>query len=125
MTNKVWIHAALWMVILATMLVVPPTKAVAQEGELRNAQPTGITGDAIVQRFAAKEKEFKIAREDYTWRQSVKVQTMEGNTPTGTYEQVVDIQFDDKGRRQEQVQYAPTSTLERIQMVRGPVEGAD
>ncbi len=106
------------MAVLAAMLVGRPMTALAQEGELRDVQPTGITVDDIVQRFAAKEKEFKIAREDYTWRQSVKVQTMDGNTETGRYEQVVDILFDDKGRRQEQVQYAPASTLQDIQMTR-------
>ena len=105
-----------WMAFLLLIALAAPLCALAQEGELVTTQPTGITVDEIIQRFAAKEKEFKIARADYTWRQSVKVQTMDGNTATGTYEQVVDIQFDDKGKRIEQVQYAPASTLQAISM---------
>jgi len=37
--------------------------ALAQEGPLNTAQPTGITVDEIISRFAAKEKQFKEARE--------------------------------------------------------------
>ncbi len=88
------------------------------EGPLDTSQPQGITVDEIIQRFAAKEKQFKIAREQYTYRQSVTVQTLEGDTVDGEYKSVEDVLFDDKGRRIEQVVFAPQSSLQRISMTR-------
>ena len=66
-------------------------KLFAQEGELRDIPPKGITVPELIQRFATKEKEFKAAREQYTWTQSVKVQTLEGGTVDGEYQQVFDV----------------------------------
>ncbi len=93
------------------------------EGPLDKSEPQGITVDKIIQNFAAKEKEFKMARENYTWRQDVKVNDMDGNTVLGEYRQVTDILFDDKGRRQEQVVFAPQPSLQRISM--SPEDFAD
>ena len=84
----------------------------AQEGTLDTSQPTGITPDEIIKRFAAKEKEFQQARDLYTYRQSVKVQVLDGDTVTGEYQQVFDVLFDDQGKRMENVVFAPQSTLE-------------
>jgi hypothetical protein len=102
----------------ALMLCLLSLPLFAQEGEgqLRNVQPNGITVDELVQRFATKEKEFKVAREQYTWTQSVKVQTVEGNTVDGEYQQVFDVVFDDRGRRVQLIKFAPQNTLTRIQM---------
>ena len=86
--------------------------ASAQEGPLDKSQPKGITPDEIIKRFAAKEKEFKEARDQYTYRQTVKVETMDGNTVTGEYQEVFDVLFDNKGKRLENVVFAPQSTLE-------------
>lgn len=99
----------IWSVLLAGA-------AVAQErGErpIDPSPPKGITVDEIIRRFAAKESEFKEAREQYTWRQTVRVITPDDG---GEYQQVVDILFDDKGRRTENVVFAPQPTLERVQM---------
>jgi len=85
----------------------------AQEGALENTPPTGITAEQIIQRFAAKEKEFKEARDHYTYRQDIVVRTLDGKTPTGEYHEVFDVLFDDKGRRIESVVFAPQSTLEQ------------
>lgn len=90
--------------------------AFAQDGPLRNEEPNGTTPEEIIQRFAAKEKEFKQAREQYTWRQTVKVQTLDGETVDGEYHMVADILFDSRGRRTTNVVFAPQSTLQRIQM---------
>jgi len=88
------------------------------EGPLNPAQPTGITPEEIIQKFAAKETQFKQAREQYTWRQDVKVQTLDGNTVDGEYRQVIDILFDDHGKRIENVVFAPQPSLQRITMSR-------
>jgi outer membrane lipoprotein-sorting protein len=89
-----------------------PVLAQRGEGPLNPAQPQGITVDQIIQRFAAKEKMFQEARESYTYRQSVKVMTVDGDTVTGEYQEIFDVLFDDKGNRIENVKFAPQSTLE-------------
>ena len=89
-----------------------PAYAVADEGPLDKSEPKGITSDQIIQKFAAKEKEFKEARDQYTYRQDVKVQTLDGSTVTGEYRQVFDVVFDDQGKRLENVVFAPQSSLE-------------
>jgi hypothetical protein len=78
--------------------------------------PKGLAVDEIIRRFAAKEKEFKEARDQYTYRQDVKVQTIDGNTATGEFREVVDITFRDDGRRVENVVFAPQSTLVAVSM---------
>src|SRR5271155_3113820 len=105
--------AALSIVLLA---VAPHQVASAQEGTLDKSQPQGITVDEVIKRFSAKEKEFKVARDQYTFRQDVKVMTLDGDTPDGEYHQVFDVTFDDKGRKIKNVVYAPQQTLTRIQM---------
>ena len=55
-------------------------RALAEEGPLDPAPPKGTTMDEVIRHFAAKEKEFKAARDQYTYRQSVKVQTLDGDT---------------------------------------------
>ncbi len=87
-------------------------RAAADEGPLDAAQPKGTTPEQIIQRFAAKETEFKQAREQYTYRQSVRVEVLDGDTPIGKYEEVFDVVFDDQGKRLESVVYAPQSTLD-------------
>ncbi|HJT69158.1 MAG TPA: hypothetical protein VJ731_03105 [Terriglobales bacterium] len=90
--------------------------ALAQEGPLSTDPPKGITVDEIIQKFAAKEKTFKEARDNYTFRQDVKVQTLDGDTVTGEYREVFDVTYDNQGRHLENVVFAPQNTLEEIQM---------
>ncbi|HZL69286.1 MAG TPA: hypothetical protein VFC29_18385, partial [Candidatus Limnocylindrales bacterium] len=85
------------LLLLTLCLALPAMASDRGEGPLDPSQPTGITVDEIIQRFAAKEKQFKIAREQYTYRQDVMVETLEGDTADGEYRQVVDILFDDQG----------------------------
>ena len=96
--------------------------AVAQEGPLDKSQPKGITPDEIIKRFATKEKEFKEARDGYTYRQDVKVQTLDGDTVDGEYRQVFDITFDDQGHKNKTVVFAPQATLVRIGMTQEDVD---
>jgi len=72
---------SLALFLLAGALAALP--AAAQEGPLDNALPTGIKPEEIIPRFAAREKLFKEAREQYTYRQDIKVQTRDGDTVTG------------------------------------------
>jgi hypothetical protein len=65
---------------IALVFLASGSTASAQRGEseLDSSPPKGITEQEIIQRFAAKEKEFKIAREQYAYRQSLTVQTLDG-----------------------------------------------
>jgi hypothetical protein len=67
----------------------------------------------IIQKFAAKEYEFAQARNNYTYRQSLKFEELDpGGNPTGhKWELVEDIIFTPEGKRMEKVVYAPVQTL--------------
>src|SRR6266404_2153352 len=106
--------AALFSVLLTIIML--PSAARAQEGVLDKSEPKGITVEEIIKRFSAKEKAFKEARDQYTFRQDVKVMTLEGDTPDGSYQQVFDVTFDDKGRKIKNVVYSPQPTLQRLMM---------
>ena len=97
-----------------------PRIAAAQkgEGDLDPAPPKGISTDEIIKRFAAREKEFTEARKNYVYRESVKVQTVDGDTVDGEYQEVFDITFDEKGRKLRTVIFAPQTSLQRITMSR-------
>src|ERR1700747_3470005 len=88
----------------------------SQEGALNNDPPKGLTSDQIIHEFAAKEKQFKEARDNYTFRQDVKVQTLDGDTVTGEYREVFDVTYDNQGRHLENVVFAPQNTLTEILM---------
>jgi len=92
--------------------------AFAEEGALDKSQPTGITPDEIIQKFAAKEKEFKEALDQYGYRESAKMQTLEGDTVDGEFQEIFDVSFDDKGRRVKNVVFAPLPSLQRLIMTR-------
>jgi hypothetical protein len=72
----------------------------------------------IITKFAARETEFAQARENYTFRQSVRVNTIseDSGKVDGEYLQVTDITFSKEGKREEHVVFAPQNTLERVMM---------
>jgi len=104
------------VITLLPVVMLAATTAEAQQGPLDKSDPKGTTVDEIIKRFAAKEKEFKEARDQYTFRQDVKVMTLDGDTPDGNYQEVFDVSFDDKGHKVKNVVFAPQPTLSRIQM---------
>jgi hypothetical protein len=99
---------------LACALIALP--AFSQEGPLETTQPQGITADDITKRFAQKETEFAKARDQYTYRQDVRVQTLDGDNVDGEYHEVFDVMFNDQGHRMENVVFAPQSSLQKIYM---------
>jgi hypothetical protein len=82
------------------------------------APDRGLTPEQIVVKMGEREAEFARARQAYTFRQSVKVQTIsdDNGKPDGEYQQVTDIVFNKDGRREERVVFAPQNTLERVMM---------
>ncbi|HSS98909.1 MAG TPA: hypothetical protein VLK33_17865 [Terriglobales bacterium] len=99
-----------------TVCVIFPLSSQADEGPVVQDQPTGITTDEILKRMAQQETTFKKARAGYAYRQEIKVQTLDGDTPDGEYRQVFDSSFDDQGKRIKNVIFAPQDTLRRISM---------
>jgi hypothetical protein len=80
-------------------------------------EPSASEVDEIIRKFAAKEAEFAKARENYTYRQTVRIQEMDtGGILAGKHEMVSDIIFSNDGRRNERVVRAPVSTLQRLQL---------
>jgi hypothetical protein len=106
----------LLLAFIALLSLLSAEVARAQEGALDKSEPKGIKVEDIIKRFSTKEKEFKEARDQYTFRQDVKVMTLDGDTPDGAYQQVFDVTFDDKGRKIKNVVFAPQPTLQRIMM---------
>jgi hypothetical protein len=120
MYSKLFAYRRLVQIALSFLLLAAPLFAASDRGEgaLDPSQPTGITTDEIIQRFAAKEKQFKIAREQYAYRQDLLVQTLDGDTPNGEFREVEDVLFDNNGNRIEHVVFAPQSTLVGILMTK-------
>jgi hypothetical protein len=112
----------LWAIVCFALLLpaalFADTNCDDGSGQLNSAPPRGITPEEIIQKFAAKEAIFKEARNNYTYTQDITVQTLEGNSVDGEYRQVWDITYDDKGRRLENVTFAPQDSLTRIQMTK-------
>jgi len=102
-----------FVIMSAALLLASAAFAQEGEGPLKTDQPQGITPQQIIEKFAAKEAEFKAARDFYTFRQDVKVQTLDGNTIKGEYHETFDVTYDDQRRRLEQVVFAPQSTLDQ------------
>ena len=96
--------------------VAPVLQALAQEGGLRDEQPP-IPVSEIIQKFAAKEAQFRLARANYVYRQDLKVQELDSrNRVLGEYHVISNILFESPGRRTEKIVYAPQSTLRGIQI---------
>src|SRR5258708_28116022 len=101
---------------LIAVLMIFTSFALCQEGPLVPDPPKGITSQDIIQKFAAKEREFREARDQYTFRQDVRVQTLDGDTVTGEYREVFDVTYDNQGRHLENVVFAPQDTLTEVSM---------
>ena len=73
--------------------------------------------DEIIKTFAANEAGFAKARENYTYRQTARIQELDraGNI-TGRWETVSDIVFSSAGKRTEHVVRAPLPSLKNIQL---------
>src|SRR5579871_6118494 len=104
------------LLLSLTLLLAAPSALLAQQGfgPLDPAPPSGRTVDEIIQKFGEQETAFQRARDSYTYRQSVKIDTIDdGGKVDGEYQQVSDIVFDKDGSRMEHVVFAPQNTLER------------
>jgi len=111
-------NAMLVGLVAAFMLVSGAAQQQPSVPAGRNStDPSPAEINEIIQRFAAKEKEFKAARDNYTYRQIVKVQELSSDGDVnGAYEIQEDIIFTPSGDRVEKVVYAPASSLHNISL---------
>ena len=71
----------------------------------------------IIRTFADNEAAFATARENYTYRQTVRLQEYDdAGVPHGKFERIEDIIFSRDGKRTERVVRAPMPSLRLIQM---------
>src|SRR6058998_2471924 len=101
----------------AAVLFIASSLSFAQSpAKLRKEEPP-IPVDEIIQKVAQKEKEFRIARGNYTYHQTVRVQNLNANDRVmGEYYVESDIIFDSAGKRTERITKAPPNTLQNIQL---------
>jgi len=81
-----------------------------------STEPPPIPIDQIIQRFAAREAEFKTERDNFTYTQTFIIQTLDGGRVDGEYRMTSEIVFTPAGKRYEKVTSAPPPTLERISL---------
>jgi hypothetical protein len=82
----------------------------------KKPDPTPDQVQDIIKKFTQKETEFAKARENYVYRQSVK---MTETAPVGgSFEIVEEVSFDDRNRRTSRVMYSPVQSLEHIIMTK-------
>ena len=87
--SRKWLTTFLFSFLLISAVAV--SEALAQEGGLRDEQPP-IPVSEIIQKFAAKEAQFRLARGNYVYRQDVKVQELDSrNRVLGEYHVISDI----------------------------------
>jgi hypothetical protein len=100
------------------MDVKPAQSATAQSaaGSSTLGPPT-IPIEEIIQKFAAREAEFKTERDNFTYTQTFSIATLDSSgRPDGEYKMTSEIVFTPSGKRYEKVTNAPTPTLERISL---------
>jgi hypothetical protein len=102
------IPITLWLILACFTLA---RASVSQEGPLVTDPPKGITPQEIIQKFTAKEKEFKSARQRCTYRQAVKMQQLDGEAVVQEYQQVADVRLDASGKKVKTIVLAPQPTL--------------
>jgi len=100
-----------------------PPKLAPASTKAKAAPPAKLTDPSpaeiqkIIHAFAAKELMFKEARDNYTYRQINKVETLNADGQVnGYWQQNWDILFDNNGKRIEKVTYAPPGTLKNVTM---------
>jgi hypothetical protein len=125
---KLFFHRPIPFIAAAIALAIAaPPAASAQQGfgKLDPAPPAaGLTPEQIIVKFGERESEFAKVREDYIFRQSVKIDGIDDDTKkiSGEYQQVTDVTFSREGRREEHVLFAPQNTLDAAGIIMTPAD---
>jgi hypothetical protein len=95
----------------------PVPKTATETPKSSTLGPPTMPTDEIIQKFAAREAEFKTERDNFTYTQTFTIQTLDNSgRPDGEYTMTSEIVFTPSGKRYEHVTYAPAPTLERISL---------
>ncbi len=121
--NVMSIWLAVWAAVLAAgMISIPSLRATQAAGPVtkpQNAQAPQaappVPVEEIIKKFAAKEAEFREARNNYVYTQSFLIQD-DGAQGRGEYRMTSDIIFTPDGKRIEKITSAPPPTLANITM---------
>jgi hypothetical protein len=98
------------MILFFAVVFIARPFASAQEGELDKSPPKALTPEQVINRFTANEKEWKRIREQYTFRQEIKLEALDGDTVAGEYRQVVDISYA-QGKRVKTAVFSPQPSI--------------
>jgi len=104
-----------------------PLLAQSGFGPLDASPPAGATVAEIIAKMGQRESDFAAARNEYTFRQDVKFDTISDDTgrPDGEYHQITDITFNAEGKREEHVVFAPQNTIQRVIMTENDFKDID
>ena len=70
----------------------------------------------VIRKLGTSEAAAKEARQHYTYKQEVLMQTLSGKDVTGEFHEVTSVSYDERGKRKEEVSYAAQSSLRGIQL---------
>lgn len=102
-------------VLFATAFLI--VSVAAGQATTAKSDPSPEEIDKIIRSFAAKEAAFAKARENYTYRQTARIQEFDdAGTPHGKFERVDEVVFNADGKRTERAVRAPVPTLRLIHM---------
>jgi hypothetical protein len=118
------VAAGLSFVAIAVPYAAAQDSSASGFGSLDFTPPKDITPQEIVTKFGEREADFAQARDNYTFRQSVKVDALDQDSGkvSGEYQQVTDITFDKDGKREEHVVFAPQNTLDNAGIMMSPTD---
>ena len=107
--------AVLCLVLTSILMGTVGIAQEEKESNLRKEQPP-IPPEEIIRKFSQKEEEFRKARDNYTYRQTVRIEvlTLDGRRTGQERFEVSDVLFDNRSRRVEKVLKAPPDTLRDI-----------
>jgi hypothetical protein len=109
-----------WVLIVLlgamTMSAQAQTDCSEGNGVLDINPPKDMTAQELIQKFTAVETRVKEARNQYTYTQDVKVQTLDDKKVDGQFHEISTVSFDAKGKRAEKVTFAEQSTLRGAQL---------
>ncbi len=101
----------------------PPGAEGKRPSSAPTAEPPPVPVEEIIRRFAAKESEFKNARDNYTYTQLLRVQEYDSHgSPGGEFRRTSEIVFTPEERRFERITYAPPPTLRMVSLSREDIE---
>jgi hypothetical protein len=95
---------------------------------LQPVEPSGLSTQQVIEKAAANESAFRARRNQYTYVEEIRIQTLSAAglpgdyAVDGEYRQVMNVAYDASGRRLEQVTFAPQSTLRRVSLTMDDLE---